>query len=73
MATDKSLNSLLNELGKEIDQETLEASGEENQKMHQIAKRILHLERDLTLPGTSVQESARIERLMQFIEGEDIL
>jgi hypothetical protein len=65
------LASLLGELSDEIDTEAKAALTPEDKRMDEIAREILRLERDLTVPGTTSSEAARIERLMNFIEGQE--
>jgi len=38
------------------------------QRLDSVAREILRLQRDMTVPGTAASDSARLERLARFIE-----
>lgn len=61
------LSDFFNAAAKEVDQEIVASLPKEEQVLEAIARELLKLERDLTLPGTGQSESARVDRLSQFI------
>lgn len=65
-----SLEDLLDELSDEVDAEQAAFMPKEDQILAEIARRMLRLERDMTLPGSGTSTSARVERLAKFIEEE---
>jgi hypothetical protein len=67
----QGLEDLLNELNDEVDEESRAALKPADQRLDEVAREILRLERDLTVPGSPSSESVRIERLMNFIEGRE--
>ena len=67
----QGLDDLLNELNDEVDEESRAALKPADQRLDKVAREILRLERDLTVPGSPSSESVRIERLMNFIEGRE--
>jgi hypothetical protein len=67
---DKNLATLLRELGQEVDEDRTNGLTVEEKVLSDIARRILVLERDLTVTGSLASESARVERLRDFIEKE---
>jgi len=67
----QGLDDLLNELNDEVDEENRAALKPADQRLDDVAREILRLERDLTVPGSPSSESVRIERLMNFIEGRE--
>jgi hypothetical protein len=67
----QGLDDLLNELNDEVDEENRAALKPADQRLDEVAREILRLERDLTVPGSPSSESVRIERLMNFIEGRE--
>ena len=66
----KNLATLLQELGQEVDEDQTNGLTMEEKVLSDIARRILVLERDLTVTGSLASESARVERLRDFIEKE---
>jgi hypothetical protein len=62
------LEDLLNELNDEVEEEKRAALKPADQRLDEVAREILRLERDLTVPGSPSSDSVRIERLMSFIE-----
>ena len=66
-----SLKGLLQELNDEVEEEKKSGLTDEQRKLDALAREILLLERDLTLPDRRISESARIDRLMNFIEEKD--
>jgi hypothetical protein len=67
----QGLEDLLNELNDEVDEENRAALKPADQRLDEVAREILRLERDLTVPGSPSSENVRIERLMNFIEGRE--
>lgn len=67
----QGLDDLLNELNDEVDEENRAALKPADQRLDEVAREILRLERDLTVPGSPSSENVRIERLMNFIEGRE--
>ena len=67
----QGLDDLLNELNDEVDEESRAALKPADQRLDKVAREILRLERDLTVPGSPSSESVRIERLMNFIESRE--
>ncbi len=67
----QGLDDLMNELNDEVDEETRAALKPADQRLDEVAREILRLERDLTVPGSPSSENVRIERLMNFIEGRE--
>lgn len=67
----QGLDDLLNELNDEVDEENRAALTPADQRLDEVAREILRLERDLTVPGSPSSENVRIERLMNFIEGRE--
>ena len=67
----QGLDDLMSELNDEVDEETRAALKPADQRLDEVAREILRLERDLTVPGSPSSESVRIERLMTFIEGRE--
>ena len=65
------LKALFGELDKEIEYEKLTAMSAEEQNMDELAKEILRLERDMTIPGSPLPDGTRIERLTRFIEDKE--
>ena len=65
-----SLEDLLGEIEDEVDAEQAASLTKEDQALAEIARRMLRLERDMTMPGSATSEAARVERLAKFIEEE---
>lgn len=65
-----SLEELFDEIDGELEEEKTSSMPEGEQILAEIARRILRLERDMTMPGSATQASSRIERLAKFIEEE---
>jgi hypothetical protein len=61
------LGDFLQDIADEVEQDKVASLSKDEQVLEGIAREILKLERDLTLPGTGQSESARVERLSQFI------
>ena len=67
---DDDLARTLQELAQEVDADRINRLTVEEKTLSDIARRILVLERDLTVTGSLASESARAERLRDFIEKE---
>lgn len=67
----QGLVDLMNELNGEVDEETRAALKPADQRLDEVAREILRLERDMTVPGSPSSESVRVERLMNFIAGRE--
>ena len=65
------LKALFGELDDEIEAEKLSSMSDEERKMEGLAKEILRLERDMTIPGSPLPDGTRIERLTRFIEEKE--
>jgi hypothetical protein len=77
MPKDKSgmvaaLKDLMGDLEDEVETEQTASMSKEDQALAEIARRMLRLERDMTMPGSSTAsaQAARVERLAKFIEEE---
>jgi hypothetical protein len=56
---------------KDIKNEQAAAMSTEELALADIARKILRLERDMTMPGNASSKASRIERLSKFIEEEN--
>ena len=65
------LKALFGELEDEIENEKLASMSAEELIMDVLAKEILKLERDMTIPGSPLPDGTRIERLTRFIEDKE--
>ena len=65
------LIALLGELDEEIEAEKLASLSSEERTMNELAKEILRLERDMTIPGSPLPDGTRIERLTRFIQDKE--
>ena len=65
------LKALFGELDEEIESEKLSSMLAEERHMDELAKEILRLERDMTIPGSPMPDGTRIERLTRFIEDKE--
>jgi hypothetical protein len=65
------LKTLFGELDEEIEAEKLSSMSAEERNMDELAKEILRLERDMTIPGSPLPDGTRIERLTRFIEDKE--
>ncbi len=67
-----SLEDLLGEIEQEVEAEQAASMSKEDQVLAEIARRMLRLERDMTMPGsaTATSQVSRVERLAKFIEEE---
>lgn len=67
----ENMNDLVRQLSNEVDTEQMNALSDEHRKLSDIARRLLMLERDMTLVGAQASQSSRADRLRDFIEKED--
>lgn len=65
------LKALFGELDEEIESEKLSSMSAEERNIDELAKEILRLERDMTIPGSPMPDGTRIERLTRFIEDKE--
>ncbi|MDR6766495.1 hypothetical protein J2W88_001760 [Acidovorax delafieldii] len=65
-----SLEDLLEEISDEVEAEQAASMSKDDQVLADIARRMLRLERDMTMPGSATSAAARVERLAKFIEEE---
>lgn len=65
-----ALEDLLGEIEDEVEAERAASMSKEDQALAEIARRMLRLERDMTIPGSATSAAARVERLAKFIEEE---
>ncbi len=67
----QSIAALLADLGEEVESEKLAALPPQDRVMDELAKELLRLERDMTIPGNLMPDATRVERLTRFIEEKD--
>jgi len=65
-----NVEDLVRQLSEEVDSEHESSLDEDHRKLTDIARRLLMLERDMTLVGTQASQSSRVDRLRDFIEKE---
>lgn len=65
------LAELFGELSEEIDGDAFTELTPEQRQLEAVAREILKLEKDMTIPGSAQPDGVRLERLMQFIEERD--
>ena len=65
------MKALFGELDEEIESEMLSSMSAQERNMDGLAKEILRLERDMTIPGSPLPDGTRIERLTRFIEDKE--
>jgi hypothetical protein len=65
------LNKLLKDLEEDVNKEQESKMSELESEMTEIVRAILRLERDMTQPGSAVQETTRHQRLLKFIAERD--
>lgn len=75
MPNDKSerssaLEDLLGEIEAEVEAEQAASLSSEDQALAEVARRMLRLERDMTMPGSETSAASRVERLAKLIEEE---
>jgi hypothetical protein len=71
MDSTRNIAEMIAALGDEMDQEKEAAMTDAERRLSEVARKLLLLERDLTVPGASASEANRIDRLMKVIEEED--
>jgi len=64
------LKGLFGDINLELEAEAHETLSIDDKKLHEIAQRLLRLERDLKVPGVSSGVEVRVERLMEEIAKE---
>ena len=62
------LEDLFSEVDEELAAEKRAAMAPDAQRLDEISREILRLQRDMTIPGSSSPDGVRLERLMRFIE-----
>jgi hypothetical protein len=77
MPNDKSgkagaLKDLMGELEDELEAEQAASMSKEDQGLAEIARRMLRLERDMTMPGSAAAAAARVERQSKLKEEEPV-
>lgn len=64
------LKELFGDIGAEIEAEAHETLSAGDKKLHEVAQRLLRLERDLKVPGVSSGVEVRVDRLLEEIAKE---
>lgn len=64
------IKGLLGDIKAEIEAEELETLSAEDKKLHEVAQRLLRLERDLKVPGVASGADVRVDRLLEEIAKE---
>jgi hypothetical protein len=64
------LKELFGDINDEIEAENHQGLSENDKKLHEVAQRLLRLERDLKVPGVSSGVDTRVERLLEEIAKE---
>jgi hypothetical protein len=64
------LNELFSDISAEIDAEDHKGLSLADKKLHEVAQRLLRLERDLKVPGVSSGVDTRVDRLLEEIAKE---
>ena len=67
----ENVEDLVRQLSEEVDSEHENSFDEDHRKLTAIARRLLALERDMTLIGAQASQSSRIDRLRDLIEKEE--
>lgn len=65
-----NLKDLFDDINAELATEAVEALTAEDKKLHEVAQRLLRVERDLKVPGVASGPEARVERLLEEIAKE---
>lgn len=65
------IKDLLGELANELQEEKEQAMSPQDKVFHEVAQKLLLLERDLRAPGTSSSADARVDRLLEAIAKEN--
>lgn len=65
------LEALLADVIVELEAEKRAELTPAEQRLDSVAREILRLQRDMTVPGTAASDSVRLERLARFIEERD--
>jgi hypothetical protein len=64
------IKGLLGDIKAEIEAEEFETLNVEDKKLHEVAQRLLRLERDLKVPGVASGAEVRVDRLLEEIAKE---
>jgi len=64
------LKELFSDISAEIDAEAHETLKPADKKLHEVAQRLLRLERDLKVPGAASGADSRVDRLLEEIAKE---
>lgn len=64
------IKGLLGDIKAEIEAEEFETLNVEDKKLHEVAQRLLRLERDLKVPGVASGADVRVDRLLEEIAKE---
>jgi hypothetical protein len=64
------IKGLLGDIKAEIEAEEFETLSAEDKKLHEVAQRLLRLERDLKVPGVASGADVRVDRLLEEIAKE---
>lgn len=64
------IKGLLGDIKAEIEAEEFETLSVEDKKLHEVAQRLLRLERDLKVPGVASGAEVRVDRLLEEIAKE---
>ena len=64
------IQGLLGDIKAEIEAEEFETLNVEDKKLHEVAQRLLRLERDLKVPGVASGAEVRVDRLLEEIAKE---
>lgn len=65
------LKNWIAEIDDELTREKNAAMSPAEKKLNDMARRLLQLERDLSVPGATSSADTRRERVLRFIEGEE--
>lgn len=64
------IKGLLGDIKDEIEAEDFETLSAKDKKLHEVAQRLLRLERDLKVPGVASGADVRVDRLLEEIAKE---
>jgi len=67
-----SIEDLFNEVAAEIKAEQQQSMTDEDRKLHEVAQKLLMLERDMRAPGSARSMDDRVDRLIEAIAKEKI-
>ena len=69
--TKEELQSMMSELNGEIDAETNARSTPKEKQLSAVARKLLLLERDLSLPGSGSSDAQRQQRILDILADEN--